>query len=111
MEFALNRDDLIKIVSAAQERSYAEEIELLQQSGPTLDWLVSGVGSHHKDGISNDEAAIAKRKQAFGDNIKPITKPPGFFELFCDALSDFMLRVLLIASASSLILETATAKP
>lgn len=30
MEFSLGKEELINIVSACQERSYAEEIEILQ---------------------------------------------------------------------------------
>ena len=38
-------------------------------------------------------------------------EPPGFVELFCEALEDFTLRILLFAAILSIALETGTAKP
>lgn len=74
-----------------------------------MTWLVEGVGSHPKDGISNEEASLEKRKQVYGDNTKEVPDPPGFLELLCEALSDPMLRILLVASLLSLALNTGTA--
>ena len=71
---------------------------------------MEGVASHHKNGISNEEAELEKRRAVFGDNTKEVPDPPGFIELFCEALSDPMLRILLVASVLSLVLETATAE-
>jgi hypothetical protein len=35
-----------------------------------VEWIVRGLASHEKNGISNDEAELLKRKQAFGSNQK-----------------------------------------
>ncbi len=34
--------------------------------------------------------------------------PPGFFELFCEALEDFTLRILIVASIFSIAIEVGT---
>jgi hypothetical protein len=48
----------VKIVSTCQERSYAEEIELLQAKGNNVSWILEALASNEKDGIPNDEASI-----------------------------------------------------
>ena len=47
---------------------------------------------------------------AFGNNRKPEIPPKGYFELLCAALEDFTMRVLMVASVVSIVIETATAK-
>lgn len=41
--------------------------------------------------------------------MQEIAIPKGFIELFCDALEDFTMRVLLVAAIFSIIIEVATA--
>ena len=54
MNCSIGKQELIDIVSACQERSYAEEIEMLKEKGDNVDWLISGLASHTQKGISND---------------------------------------------------------
>ena len=44
--FEINKEQLIQIVSAAETRSYAEEIDLLQERGDSLHWMVKALDSH-----------------------------------------------------------------
>jgi hypothetical protein len=55
-------------VNTCQERSYAEEIELLAEKGEDVDWILEGVISHQKNGISNDEVELSTRKIFYGSN-------------------------------------------
>ena len=47
--------------------------------------------------------------ETYGDNKKFIKEPPGLLELFCEAMEDFTLRILLVAALLSIVLETSTA--
>lgn len=55
MAYSVTKNELIALVSACQERSYAEEIQLLEEKGEEVDWLISALKTHPRDGISNDE--------------------------------------------------------
>ena len=55
MEYSLSKEELLKIVSSCQQRSYAEEVDLLQEKGDSVGWIFDGLGSDEKDGISNHE--------------------------------------------------------
>lgn len=110
MSFSVQKQELIKIVSTCQERSYDEEIQLLREKGDTTDWLFSALASHHQNGISNDDMHMSTRREKYGSNVKQVKQPPGFMELFCDAMEDFTLRILLVAAILSIVLETSTAK-
>ena len=77
MSFSVGKEDLIRFVSACQERSYCEEIDLLQQKGDNIDWVVRGVGSDIKGGIPNEEKSLQERRDFYGNNQKVIKEPPG----------------------------------
>jgi hypothetical protein len=47
---------------------------------------MDGLASHEKNGISNGESELEKRKSVFGGNEKEIKEPPGLLQLFCEAL-------------------------
>lgn len=52
---------------------------------------------------------MAERNQAFGNNKKPIVKGLSFWKLFCMALDDFILKILMVAAVLSITLQVATA--
>ena len=80
-----------------------------KEKGEEVDWLISALKTHPRDGISNDEEELKKRREAFGSNEKEIKEPPGILELFCEALEDFTMRILLVAAVLSIALEVGTA--
>ena len=62
-------------------------------------------------GIYGDEDDIKERLEFYGTNQKPVKIPPGFFELLCQALEDFTLRILIVASLVTIGVEVGTASP
>lgn len=68
MAFKIKKEELISIVSTCQDRSYAEEIELLEKKGDDVDWLAPQLDTHSSNGISNDEESLIARKLEFGSN-------------------------------------------
>ena len=74
-----------------------------------MDWLINGLESHHQKGISNDEESLKRRREVFGNNLKEVKEPPGLIELFCQAMEDVTLRILLVAAILSIVLATSTA--
>ena len=85
-DFPIEKADLINIVSLCQERRYAEEIEELQKYANDTTWLVEGLKTDIKKGIETSETEIQERKNKYGTNEKLLKEPPGFFQLFCEAL-------------------------
>lgn len=85
-DFPHSKEDLKKIVSACQERSYAEEVDMLMEKGDSIDWLVKDLQSDPKLGISSDAKSIEDRLQKYGTNARKVKEPPGLIELFCIAL-------------------------
>lgn len=73
MSFSMNKQELIDIVSTCQQRSYAEEIQILEQkSTKDLAWLMSALDTHPQKGIQGNQESIRLRKQAFGSNEKEV---------------------------------------
>lgn len=70
-----------------------------------------GLASDEKNGILGTEEDCSKRIEAFGSNQKKQSEPPGFWELFCGALEDLTMRILIVASFLSIAIEVGTAKP
>lgn len=110
MDFSTTKQELIDIVTACQTRSYCEEIDLLMQRGEDIQWMQQALLTSEKRGISTDELAVQRRKAVFGSNQKTLQEPDGFFKLFCEALEDFTLRILLVAACLSIAIETGTAE-
>ena len=55
-----------------------------------------------------NESELEERRRRFGTNIKEAKKPQGYFSLLWAAMEDFTLRILLAASAFSIILNVST---
>ncbi len=58
------------MVSACQERSYAEDVELLMQQGNDIQWLMKGVDTSEEQGISDNPENLKSREELFGSNQK-----------------------------------------
>ena len=71
--------------------------------------MIKGLQSHHQKGISNDEDSLKGRREVFGTNLKEAKELPGLLELFCQAMEDTTLRILLVAAILSIVLQTSTA--
>jgi Ca2+ transporting ATPase len=61
-------------------------------------------------GIAGTPEDLANRDASFGNNKKPEIKGLSFYQLFCMALNDFTLKILMVAAVVSIILSTATAE-
>ena len=59
-------------------------------------------------GIPNTPEDFQHRDAAFGNNLQDEQVPMGFIELFCDALNDFTMKILMVAAVFSIIIEVAT---
>jgi hypothetical protein len=68
MKFTVSKDNLIHIVSTYQEHADAEHFQALTKKGDNLDWLLQGLATDAKFGISTSEEAIKTRKEVFGSN-------------------------------------------
>ena len=66
----------------------------------------SGVNTSCANGIVGDEEDKKERIAFYGDNIKPVNEPPGFFQLLWDALQDFILKVLMVSALVLIVLES-----
>ena len=66
--------------------------------------IESALHTDFTTGLSNHNTKdLEERKEAFGSNEKPTVELPGILELLWDALQDFTLRILVLASALSVI--------
>lgn len=92
-----------------QQREKTEELDSLAQAGREIGWLALKLNTHLVHGIANDQTSLAARRELYGSNQKKIKQPPGLIKLFCEALEDFTLRILLVAAVLSIALETGTA--
>ena len=104
--FNIEKDYLVEVVSSCQNRTFCEEIDLLEEKGNKVNWMIPGLDSSEANGIPNDDGNLAERKKKYGTNEKYVKEPAGFFELFCAALEDFILRILIVASILSIIIES-----
>jgi Ca2+ transporting ATPase len=102
MEFKTTKEELVAIVSAYQERSFADDVDRLAERAETVDWLVEGLASHPRNGISSSEEELSARRRTFGTNEKTVKEPQSFCSLFLEAMDDFILKILLVAAILSI---------
>ena len=69
---------------------------------------MEGICADAKNGLKEND--FAERVQAFGSNKKPEIEPKGYIELLLTALEDFTLRILILASFASMIIDVSTAE-
>lgn len=49
MSFSISKSDLADIVTATQNRTFAEEVEIFESKKAPNDWLASGTSASMKD--------------------------------------------------------------
>ncbi|CAD8143054.1 unnamed protein product [Paramecium octaurelia] len=103
--FKITPQQLQQIFHLNTRRSTCEELDYLVQQGG-IDWLIDGLHTSIKDGINDDHD---QRIQVYGHNKRIVRPPQTYCELLWNALEDFTMRVLLIASIASIVIEVATA--
>ena len=70
MSFSIDRDYLVSIASKYQTRSFAEDVDALEEKGDDLSWMLDALQTDQAKGISSREEDIARRKEVFGTNEK-----------------------------------------
>lgn len=101
--FSSTKEDLLRIVAACQERTFAEEVDLLEEIGGP-DALLASLKTDARNGLSDEPEDFQVREAVFGSNRPPVTRAKTFIELFFEALKDFTLRILLFFAFLSVIL-------
>ena len=66
--FSVQLPKLVDIVSKYETRSFAEEVDLLEEEGENANWLFTALNSDLTLGISNDPHELEERKAVFGTN-------------------------------------------
>lgn len=56
---------------------------------------MNGLKVTRETGVGQD---IKEREAVFGDNKRAIREPKSYLELLCEALSDFTMRILMVAA-------------
>ena len=107
--FSSTKEDLLKIVAACQERTFSEEVDLLESMGGP-DALLASLKTDANHGLSDEEEDFHVREAVFGSNRPPVTRMKTFVELFMEALKDFTLRILLFFSFLSIVLGVSLEK-
>jgi magnesium-transporting ATPase (P-type) len=72
-------------------------------------WLLGALHCDIKNGIRGTE--LDERVSTFGSNKKKEKELSGFFKLLWEALEDNTLRILLVSSVVSIIIDMVTADP
>lgn len=102
----VDRQVLVDIVDCAQKRTVSEEVDLLLTNSPDpTGWLTLQLKTDLIKGIRGDEADLQQRREQYGTNHKEPAKPPSFFSLLLEALDDFILKILIVASLLSIGIE------
>lgn len=65
----------------------------------------SGIRTDPLKGIPGDIHDLELRVKVYGSNSKEVSEPPGFCALFWEALEDFTMRILIVASFLSIGIE------
>lgn len=105
--FEIKTKHLTEIVDRAQDRKFCEDIDVVDQAGGEA-FLIRGLKTDAKLGISGTEKDLHSRDIAFGNNRKAPTLTKSFFDLLIDALGDETLKILMVAAAVSIIIEVST---
>ena len=104
-KFKISKEELMNIAAACQERTFSEEIDLVEQSGGET-WILDGIFTDSNKGLLCND--FEERLQTYGSNKKPVIEPKGYFEILLNALEDFTLRILLGAAIASIVIDCST---
>jgi len=81
-KFKIQKQTLIQIVSAAQERLFAEEVDLLDRHTPQF--IEQALGTDYNKGLKGDD--FQERDSIYGNNQKPLIQPKTYFTLLMQTL-------------------------
>lgn len=72
--------------------------------------VIEGLMTDINKGINSTPRDLEEREKWYGHNRKELVLPASFCQLFCDALEDFTLRILVVAAIISIAVEVGTAE-
>ena len=73
--FPISKETLISIATAAQQRTFSEEIDLIESLGG-YEFIEMALSTSFKNGLKGDDFPM--RIAAFGDNKRPELEPSTF---------------------------------
>ncbi|CAK89868.1 unnamed protein product (macronuclear) [Paramecium tetraurelia] len=104
--YRIPKQTLVQIVSAAQERLLAEEIEELEKI-KGMETIERGLKTNFERGLKGDD--FRERELFYGSNQKPKSFSKTYYEIILQCFEDYMIRALLVASILSIIIGVLTA--
>lgn len=109
IDFEIGIEDCHALVDGWLQRERGdEELELFKKKGGEK-WLVDKLRTDVNHGI--DPRTIDDREDHFGSNRKEISEPKTFWFFVEEALTDFLLRVLIAAGIFSIVVDMLMATP
>jgi magnesium-transporting ATPase (P-type) len=100
--YDISAEDLSKFVDELQQRTFAEEIAMIESCGGE-DKILEKLKTDKNKGIVSAHKDI--RESYFGTNQKKKSKLKSLWEFFMEALNDFTLKILMVAAVVSIVVE------
>ncbi|CAD8152014.1 unnamed protein product [Paramecium octaurelia] len=104
--YRIPKQTLVQIVSAAQERALAEEIEELEKI-EGMETIERGLQTSFERGLKGND--FKERELFYGSNQKPNEISNTYFNIVLQYFEDYMIRALLVASILSIVIGVLTA--
>lgn len=101
-KFGVDATQLKEIVDGYLARTYDEDLQQIEKIGG-VDVILEHLKTSAEKGI--DHSTKAARDLVFGSNLKEKKPRTTFCELLYESLQDFMLQLLLVCAAFSLVTE------
>ena len=95
----MTSEDLCQIVTESQQRTFAEEVSMIESLGGE-DALLEKMRTDRKKGV--DQNSLAYREEFFGTNKKDPLKLKTLMQIFIQAFDDFTLKILIVAAITSI---------
>jgi Cation transporter/ATPase, N-terminus len=105
-KFGLSLKDLEDLINMYRSRKYNEDIAQFAEYGGVAG-LCEKLCTSVEYGLSGDLNDVKKREDVFDTNYRAPPQRTPFCTLFFGALEDFMLRLLLVCAAISIIFDMA----
>ncbi|CAD8181544.1 unnamed protein product [Paramecium pentaurelia] len=103
----ISKQTLVKIVSAAQERQFAEEIDELENI-EGMEGIESGLQTNFEKGLKGDD--FKERNLFYGTNQSIInSSKKTYVQMVQSNLEDYLIQILLVASILQIIIGVITA--
>ena len=97
--YDITAEDLAELVDQLQQRTFAEEISMIESRGGE-DKILEKLRTDRQTGIVSAHKEI--RESFFGTNQKKKSKLKSMWEFFLEALNDFTLKILMAAAVVSI---------